>query len=175
MSGPFLVLAALLLTGAAGRAPHPNAPAARPRPAVQTAQRGHGIFSCRLPGGRIATVTGIAGGMVYRYGPPGRPEITILGTPANRKLFHMIAVHGGDWDIQLRFVKGEYSYIVDSFPRNEIVDNVPVSSLTVFRGGKKILERNCSPWAEISLGDIDLSEFPENPRGAPSLYGDEPE
>jgi hypothetical protein len=174
MSGRFVVLAAFLLTGAsaAGPTPNPSTPAARPKPAVPPAQRGHTIFSCRLSGGKRVTVTAVAGGMVYRYGTAARPELTILGTPINGNFFYDIGVHGGDWDVLLRFVKGEYSYIVNSFPRNEIVDNVPVSSLTVFRGGKIILERDCSPWAAIDLGDIDLQEFTMNPKGAPTLFGE---
>jgi hypothetical protein len=174
MFGRFVVLAALLLAGAsaASSAPRANGSAARTKAAVQPAPRGHIVFACRLPGGKRVTVTGVEGGMVYRYGTAARSELTILGTPANGNFFYDIGVHGADRDVLLRFVKGEYSYIVNSFPRNEIVDNQPVSSLTVFRGHKIILERPCSPWAEIHLGDIDLQDFTENPKGSPTIFGE---
>jgi hypothetical protein len=168
MSGRVVVLAALLLTGvgAAGRTPKQIGPA------VQS-QRGHIIFSCRLGGGKIATVTGAGGRFVYRYGTARQSELTIVGTAANGALFKRADVHGGDPDIQLRFVRGAYSYIVHSFPRNEIVDNVPLSGLIVFRAGRRILDRDCSPWAKLSLEESDdLEEVPDIPEGAPSAWGD---
>lgn len=168
MSGRFVVLAALLVTGtsaAASLSPNPIGP--------KTGAPVHTIFSCRLPGGKNVTVTGSAGRFVYRYGTARRPELTIVGTAASRNVFKQVAVHGGDWDIQLRFVKGPYSYIVHSFPRNDIVDNVATSGLIVFRGGKRILDRNCAPWAAISLDDPeDLDAFPDIPEGTPSAWGD---
>jgi hypothetical protein len=173
MSGRFVVLAALLLTGAIAATLTPQAigtAAAKPKAKAHPAPRAPTLFSCRLRGGKVVTVTGTEGGLVYRYGAPGRPELTIVGKPADKNIFYAIAVHGGDWDKLLRFVKGEYSYIVNSFPRNEIVDNVPISSLIVFRGSKKILERDCSSWADLDWTSIDLEDYPENPKGAPSIF-----
>lgn len=173
MSGRIVLLAALLLTGssAASRTSDSIGPNARSGAAVQPAGRGRTIFSCRLRGAKIVTVTGGGGRYVYRYGTARRPELTIVGTAANGKVFKQTATHGGAYDIQLRFVRGEYSYIVHSFPRNDIVDNVPTSGLMVFRGGRRILDRDCSPWARISFGDFeDLYELPDNPEGAPSAW-----
>src|SRR4051812_19207371 len=172
MSGRFVVLAALLLsgTGAAGRTPDPARPAAQSRGA---APHGHVIFSCRIRGGKLATVSGGGGRFIYRYGTAGSADLTIVGTAANRAVFKRAAVHGGDPDIQLRFVRGKYSYIVHSFPRNEIVDNVATSGLVVFRAGRRLLERDCSPWAEMSFEDSDdLEALPDIPEGAPSAWGD---
>ena len=152
-----VVLAALLLTGASAAAP----------PAEL-------IFSCRVRGGKTVTVTGDGGRLVYRYGTARRPELTIVGTAADGNVFKRIAVHGGAWDTQLRFVNGAYSYVVHSFPRSDIADNVATSGLMVFRGGKKILDRDCAPWAEMSLSDPEtyerLETIPDSPEGAPSAW-----
>ena len=175
MSGQIVVLAALFLAGpgAAGPTPEPIGPAARPEAAVERAAGEQTVFSCRLPGGKIVTVTRDGGHFLYRYGAAGRPELTIEGTAANGRLFKQAALHGGAYDIQLRFVSGAYSYIVHSFPRSDIVDNVPRSGLMVFRGGRRIMDRSCEPWADISFGDFDpLFALPDIPEGAPSAWGD---
>jgi hypothetical protein len=175
MPGRLVVLAAFLMTGtsAAGRSPDPAGPAPGPKAAMQPPAQGHSYFSCRLRGGKIATVTGGGGRFVYRYGTARKPELTIVGTAAGRNLFKQAAVHGGTYDIQLRFVRGEHSYIVHSFPRSDIVDNVPRSGLMVFRGKTRISDRKCSPWAEISFGDFeDLFEVPDSPEGSPSAWED---
>lgn len=167
MSGRVVVLAALLLTGTGAVSRTPSHPVAQP------AGHGRTIFSCRLRDGKIVTVAGGGGRFVYRYGNARRPELAIVGTVADRNLFKMVAVHGGDWDIQLRFVSGDYSYIVHSFPRNEIVDNVATSGLVVFRAGKRILDRSCSRWAEIAFENSDdMFALPDIPEGAPSAWGD---
>ena len=173
MSGRVMALAASLLaaTGAAGPTSEPVDRAAQPEAAVQRAAGGHAVFSCRLPGGKIATVTQDGEQFLYRYGTAGEAELTIEGTAANGRIFKQAALHGGTYDIQLRFVSGEYSYILHSFPRSDIVDNVPRSGLMVFRGGTKIMDRNCSPWAAISFEHPeDLYALPDIPEGAPSAW-----
>ncbi len=175
MPGRLVVLAALLVTGAgaAARAAEPTGPSARLKTAVKPAAPGHVFFSCRLRGGKVVTVTGGDGRFVYRYGTARKPELTIVGTAADSNIFKLAGVHGGTYDIQLRFVRGEHSYIVHSFPRSDIVDNVPRSGLMVFRGRTRILDRNCSPWARISFEDFeDLFELPDIPEGGPSAWED---
>lgn len=175
MPGRLIVLAALLVTGtgAAGRAPDPAGPSARPKTAVPPAARGHSLFSCRLRGGKTVTVTGGAGRFVYRYGTARKAELTIVGTAADGNISKLAAVHGGTYDIQLRFVRGEHSYIVHSFPRSDIVDNLPRSGLIVFRGRSRILDRSCSPWAKIAFEDFeDLFALPDIPEGGRSAWED---
>jgi hypothetical protein len=170
MSRILVLSAALLLAGPAGAKP------ARLSATAGEAAVAPGIFTCRLRDGKTVKVTGDGEHWVYRYGGAARPELTIVATPARGNVFKRIAVHGGDWEVQLRFVSGEYSYIVHSFPRNDIVDNVPSSGLVVFRGAKRILRRDCTPWAAISLADPGVFEglesVPELPEGAPSAWGD---
>lgn len=173
MSGRVVLLAALLLagTGTAGPTPEPTASAAEPQATGQQAAGEHTVFSCQLSGGKIATVTQDGGQFLYRYGSAGRAELTIEGTAANGRLFKQAALHGGTYDVQLRFVSGAYSYIVHSFPRSDIVDNVPRSGLMVFRDGRKIMDRNCSPWAAVSFEHPEyLYALPDIPEGAPSAW-----
>ncbi|MES2987009.1 MAG: hypothetical protein V4808_03795 [Pseudomonadota bacterium] len=159
MSTRLVILAAFLLAGT-------SAASAAPNPA-----RDRTIFSCKLPGGKIATVKANGGQFTYRYGTARKAELTIVGSATSKNLFKLAAVHGGDTDIQLRFVKGDVSYIVHSFPRNDIVDNQPVSGLRVFRGGKRILDRDCRPWAALNVGDFEeMYELPDSPEGAPSAW-----
>ena len=175
MSGRLVLLAAsLFLAGAGvdGAPARPTASAPKAKPEVQPAVGGQRIFSCRLPGDKLVTVHADGERLVYRYGTARLAELTIVGTPAKRNLFQHIGVHGGDWAVQLSFVNGDHSYIVHSFPRNEIVDNVALSGLVVVRAGKTILDRKCSPWAEISTSRIeDLEAIPQIPEGAATAWG----
>ncbi len=188
MSGHVALIAALLLagTGTAGCTPEPTASAAEPQAAVQQApvqqaavqQAGvqqaageHSVFSCQLGGGKIVTVRQHGERFLYRYGTAGQAELTIEGTPTNGRIFQQTAVHGGTNDIELRFVSGAYSYVVHSFPRSDIVDNVPVSGLRVYRGGRMIMDRSCSPWAALSFEGINsVHDLPGLPEGAPDAW-----
>ncbi len=171
MSGYVALFASFLLAGT-GMA-ESAASAAEPNGAVRQAAGKHAVFSCQLSGGKTATVTQDGGRFLYRYGTAGRPELTIEGTAKNGRIFQKAAYHGGVTVNELRFVSGAYSYIVHSFPRSDIVDNEPNSGLKVFRGGKMIMDRSCSPWAAISFRDFEHpSELPDNPEGAPSVWGE---
>lgn len=199
MSGRVTLFAALLLagTGTAGCTPEPNASAAEPQAIVeqaggqqapvkqqapgqqaaapqepgQQAGAGHSVFSCQLGGGKIVTVRQDGLRFVYRYGTAGQAELTIEGTPANGRVFQQTAVHGGTNDVELRFVSDEYSYVVHSFPRSDIVDNVPRSGLRVYRGGTKIMDRSCSPWAALSFEGVNsVHDLPGLPEGAPDAW-----
>ena len=130
--------------------------------------RGAGtLFACAVPGGKVATVTAEGDRVVYRYGRPGRPELTIAGTASEGKVFRQSHNHHA---IQLRFVSGEYSYVVHSIPRSDILDNVPRSGLIVFRNGRRIFERACSPWAALDFFAPELEEMPGDGEGAPSVF-----
>lgn len=175
MSGHVALGAALLLAGAgtAGFIPEPAASAVEPKAAVRKAAGEHIVFSCRLSGGKSVTVTQDGGRFLYRYGTAGKTELTIAGTARNGRIFQRASSHGGVTVSELRFVSGPYSYIVHSFPRSDIVDNDPSSGLMVFRGGKMIMDRSCSPWAAIAFRDFEYpSELPDNPEGAPLAWGE---
>lgn len=138
---------------------------------VQEAAGEHTVFSCQLGGGKIVTVRRDGERFLYRYGTAGQAELTIEGTPTNGRIFQQTAVHGGTNDIELRFVRGAYSYVVHSFPRSDIVDNVPTSGLRVYRGGRVIMDRSCSPWVAISSEDFSAFDLPPVPEGAPDAWG----
>ncbi len=123
------------------------------------------LFHCAVRGGKVATVAAEGDRFVYRYGPPGRPELTIAGTASEGNVFRQSHNHLA---VQLRFLSGEYSYVVHSIPRSDILDNVPRSGLIVFRNGRRIFERACSPWAALDL--FALEAVPEDREGAPSEF-----
>lgn len=163
MSGRVLVIAALLMMGTSA--------ASTAKPAAAKA-----VFSCKLPGGKTVTVTGGGERFVYRYGTAKRAELTIVGTIAGKNLTKRFVAHGGEWFIDLRFIKGDYSYVAYSFPRSDAMDNEPRSGLRVYRGGKTILDRKCAPFANILFEDPDdLTAIPETPNGSPSAWGDVPD
>lgn len=138
---------------------------------VQPAAGEHTVFSCQLGGGKTVTVRRDGERFLYRYGTAGKAELTIEGTPANGRILQQTAVHGGTNHIELRFVSGAYSYVVHSFPRSDIVDNVPTSGLRVYRGGRVIMDRSCSPWAPMSTEDFSEFDLPRVPEGAPDAWG----
>ena len=195
MSGHFALFAALLLAGTAGCTPEPSTSAAEQQADVQEApvQQGgvqrapekaalqqtgaqvadgeYGVFFCPLGGGKLVTVGKDGERYRYRYGTARQAELTIEGTPTNGRLFVQSELHGGEHMVELRFVSGAYSYVVHSFPRSDIVDNVPTSGLRVYQGNRMITDRSCSPWAELSDEDFNSFEtLPRVPLGSPDIW-----
>ena len=196
MSSHVALRAALLLAGTAGCTPEPTASAAEQQAGVQTApvqqaaaqqvppqqaalqQTGaqvadgeYGVFFCPLGGGKLVTVGKDGERYRYRYGTARQAELTIEGTPTNGRLFVQAEPHGGEHMVELRFVSGAYSYVVHSFPRSDIVDNVPTSGLRVYQGNRMITDRSCSPWAELSDEDFNSFEkLPRVPLGSPDIW-----
>jgi hypothetical protein len=152
----------LIAAAAAGMTLSQSASAEQPR-------RGGTLFACALPGGKTVKVTARGDRITYRFGTPRRAELMIVGSAANRNMFATTRLHGGPtyWT-QLRFVRGEYSYVVHSVPRSRTLDNVASSGLMVFRGGRLISDRACRRWTELSFDA--LAEIPEDREGAPSAF-----
>jgi hypothetical protein len=125
------------------------------------------LFACALPGGKTVRVTARGDRITYRFGTPRRPELTIVGSAADGNLFATTRLHGGPtYFTQLRFVSGEYSYVVHSIPRSRILDNRAYSGVMVFRNGRRIADHPCRRWTALSFADI--TEMPEDREGAPS-------
>jgi hypothetical protein len=127
------------------------------------------LFACSLPGGRAVRVTAQGDRITYRFGTPRRAELTIAGSAADQNVFATTRLHGGPtYFTQLRFVRGEYSYVVHSIPRTRTLDNTASSGVTVFRNGRRIAGHSCRRWAALSFADI--AEIPEDREGAPSAF-----
>ena len=53
---------------------------------------------------------------------------------------------------QLRFSRGDYSYVVHSMGASVIADSNGISGLVVRRGGRTIMDRPCTRQTEFSGG-----------------------
>ncbi|MBV1700797.1 MAG: hypothetical protein KGQ46_03140 [Hyphomicrobiales bacterium] len=112
------------------------------------------LFSCAFGAKRVLVdVTG--GQIVYHFGTPGRDEISIIGSPKAGNIWQMQQRFAG-MEYQIRFTKGEYSYIVYSAEGNANVGASAISGLVVMHGKKRIADKSCVPFAELDLPDEGL-------------------
>lgn len=119
------------------------------------------IFDCHLPGGKIVTVTESSDNtFTYRHGTKHSTDMMISGTPTSGNLFYWFGRYAG-LEFQLRFTKGDYSYIVYSLGPNPNVGASGSSGVEVFKGTKDISDptgRNdtCTPFADLDGMTDDL-------------------
>jgi hypothetical protein len=140
--------------------------------AAQQPGRAETLFACTLDGGKRVRVTRQGDRLTYRFGTARRAELTIVGSPSAGNLFAATALHGGStYYTQLRFVRGQHSYIVYAMEGGRITDSAGSSGLIVFRDGRRIAQRNCARLTELSFGAI--REVPEDAEGAPLAWGDD--
>lgn len=121
------------------------------------------IFDCHLPAGKLVTVTQDGGTFTYRHGTAHHTDLTITGSADSGNLFYWSGRYT-NIEQQLRFTKGDYSYIVFSLGANANLGSDGVSGVEVLKGTKIISDTNgnkdtCSPWADLQISiDNDLSE-----------------
>ncbi len=75
-------------------------------PAATTPNR----FSCTAGRKRVELIQS-GDRLIYRYGPPGRPEITLTGSPVGGVFYHAERYNRGE-DQTLRFVSGRFEYVL---------------------------------------------------------------
>jgi hypothetical protein len=117
------------------------------------------LFACSI-GKKTVTVTVVGQSLVYRYGTPAKAEMSIVGTAAAGNIFQMTQRYAGT-EYQLRFTKGEFSYIVYSSGSNANVGAAATSGLVVMRGMTRILDKSCSRFAQLTL-PADIFALPED-------------
>ncbi|MES3153769.1 hypothetical protein [Sphingomonas faeni] len=105
------------------------------------------LFSCEI-GAKRVSVCGSGSGAVYRYGSPGKVELT------SRSLTFANRGYSGGWESQITAKNGDYTYTVyDSTVRTAFGDggNDPAfsSGLVVSRGERTISSKMCK--AESSI------------------------
>lgn len=118
---------------------------AKPRPAARA------VFTCAVGNGHVARVIAQGTRLTYRYGTRRRTELEIVGGPGAGNVFHMYQRYAGPQE-QLRFTRGEYSYILHSMDANTMSQSNAVSGLAVLRGTRRISDRACKPWAYFDWG-----------------------
>lgn len=117
------------------------------------------LFSCAV-GPKTATVTAAGDQLTYNFGLPGKPELTISGDPKSGNIFWMVQRFAGI-EQQLRFRRGDYSYVVYSVAGNETSGSAAISGLVVMKGDKIISDKTCAAQAEFST-DHDWDALPED-------------
>lgn len=106
------------------------------------------VFSCAI-GGKTVAVTMAGDRLTYGYGTPAKPEMTISGDPNSGNIFWLTQRFAGI-ERQLRFQRGEYSYIVYSVAGNAAAGAAAISGLVVMQGLKTISDKSCAKHAAFS-------------------------
>lgn len=139
------VATVLLAAAAAGCTP--------PLGGARSAERPQRVFACSL-GRKSVSVTSLGHRLTYTFGTPGHTEISITGSAGQGNVLHYGARYAG-WEDQLRFVRGQYSYVAYSVEGNSNSDASPVSGLVVLKGDKVAADMPCTRYTKFS-GDFDL-------------------
>lgn len=121
---------------------------------------GEKIFDCKL-GTKRATVTVERGRVIYRYGSGNLAELTIAGSGATGNVHGYVGRYA-EILRQVRFTKGEYSYILYTMGASRRADSSAVGGLTVMRGTKVLSNRACKPWVEFTGGYQALDGLPQD-------------
>lgn len=117
------------------------------------------VFTCRADSRRVE-ISQRGDRLTYSFGPPGRPDISLTGDPQGGVFYHRTMYNRGE-DQTLRFVQGQWSYIVfnrwqapqqSSGERIEPEHNV--SGVLVMNGGRLARRIDCNK------GSGNLTEWP---------------
>jgi hypothetical protein len=120
----------------------------------QTAEAGSPpktLFTCAI-GARTVSVTAAGKNLIYRDGTGKDAGLTIIGSAAAKNIFQMSQLYAG-MEYQLRFTRGDVSYIVYSVEDNPQTGAAAISGLMVMRGTKTIADMSCAHWSEVTLPD----------------------
>lgn len=103
------------------------------------------IFRCAF-GAREASVTQDGERLTYRFGRPGRPDLTLTGDAESGTLFYHRTLYARGEDQTLRFVNGDFSYVIFngwSAPNLYLEGARDFSGLLVLRRGRVIRRMDC--------------------------------
>jgi hypothetical protein len=108
------------------------------------------VFACSL-GKKTVSVTAEGNQLTYVFGTPGHPDISIVGRSDKKNVLYREDRYAG-MEHQLRFVNGDYSYMVYNMEGNGNTGVKPVSGLIVMKGSKTIADMSCTHYAEFATG-----------------------
>lgn len=150
-----LVPLLVLTLGGAAFIPPPATAAtdARARVAGTQCKAGERVaYSCAL-GRKVVSVCVSAGRQAtYRYGPLGKPEMTVASSGQDGKARrNEVMLSGGGNQQHLRFSNGGYEYVVYSGITGPGFDppNVRSSGLVVLRGNDEVSSKECPRNGEL--------------------------
>jgi hypothetical protein len=122
-------------------------------PAPQT------VFTCRAGSKRIVVTQG-GDRLTYSFGPPGRPELTLTGSPQGGVFYHRTMYSRGE-DQTLRFFSGQWNYILfnrwqapQPLSNDRISPEYNASGMLVMKNGKLVRRIDCNK------GSGNLTEWP---------------
>ena len=105
-------------------------------------QAPHSVFACSL-GRKSVSVTSVGNQLTYSFGTPGHTEISITGNGGQGNVLFREDRYANT-EYQLRFMKGEFSYIVYSMAASRVAGTAAVSGLTVRKGAKTVADMPCT-------------------------------
>jgi len=117
------------------------------------------VFACSL-GKKSVSVTAVGNQLIYKFGTPTNTEMSIIGSAGQRDVLYR-AERYASMEYQLRFLSGQYSYIIYNMGGNSTTGAASVSGLTVKKGNKVINEMSCRHYTEFSTG-FDFEWLPED-------------
>lgn len=126
---------------------------------AQPLKRRQPVFACSL-GRKSVSVTRLGEKLTYTFGTSNHTEISITGSALQGNLYHWSGLYAGP-EQQLRFVNGQYSYIVYNMAGNSNTDTMAISGLSVIKGDNLILDVSCKHYASFG-GGIDVMRLPED-------------
>jgi hypothetical protein len=126
------------------------------------------IFSCRL-GRKSVAICGVtspsgARSAEYRFGAPGKLEMTYPG-PEGGKLGYASVPYSGGGEEQASFERGGYRYVVYSsmvrtgFGADGLNNPAFESGLIVQQGGKTVSKSKCVDHSDATLSEQDARRF----------------
>ena len=131
---------------------------------AQAARAPTPVFDCSF-GAKRVLVTRPAGNMLrYEFGAPGKPEIVILGDPAQRTVRYHRTLFAHSENKQLHFVRGDYSYVLFnrwSSPDYDGTGAEDRSGLVVSHRHRTIAKLICRRGGEFSTV-VDLDALPDD-------------
>ncbi|HEX4505827.1 MAG TPA: hypothetical protein VH722_08860 [Alphaproteobacteria bacterium] len=117
------------------------------------------VFTCAIAKKTVSVIQA-DGQITYHYGADGKDEMVIASTPGSGNVFGLSQRFAG-MEYQLRFTKGEYSYIVYESEGNDRSGAAASSGLVVMQGGKRLSDRSCSHFTEFAI-PLDSLGVPED-------------
>ena len=111
------------------------------------------IFDCAI-GGKRLTVTRRGDSLVYRYGTKAKAELRLVADAASGRLFYPRTLYARGEDQTLRFVNGDYAYVVYAHWSAPSMDQAEAEAggspetayggLIVLKDGQPISSRRCN-------------------------------
>lgn len=126
---------------------------------AQSAEAPQPVFACSL-GKKSVSVIAVGHELIYKFGTSTKTEMSIVGSAHQRNVLYREDRYAG-MEHQLRFVSGDYSYIVYNMEGNSQTGAKAISGLTVMKGNKAVADMSCTHYAEFGIG-FDYGSLPED-------------